>query len=110
MEPIADEFRKRMSDKPDDWTLAWWKERFAEVLKSYRGATGAINRAMADLEDSAKSMGEMRREFDVLKSQIRGEVDSAKSRLGELVAEVAELTVRVERMADFLNANRKKKE
>ncbi|MGH9931018.1 MAG: hypothetical protein ACREA9_17560 [Pyrinomonadaceae bacterium] len=92
MSDMAEELRQRPGVKPDQWTLAWWNERFSEVMKGYRGSTHAVNRALADYEDAQKSIAELRQRCDALE-QCR---DSDRAKIGELQA-------RVDRMAEFLN-------
>ena len=31
---ITEEFEKRQAEKPDQWTLAWWREQFQEMGKA----------------------------------------------------------------------------
>jgi len=92
MTDLTEELKKRLATKPDQWTLAWWEERFQEVLKGYRGATHGINRALADGEDAYKAIEELRLAVQAL--QLEQINDRAK---------IGELQGRVERMAEFLN-------
>ena len=89
MSDMAEELVKRMSVKPDQWTLAWWNERFAEVLKGYRGATHSVNCVLSEYEDARKAITELRQRCEAL------ELDRAK---------IGELQARIDRMAEFLNA------
>jgi hypothetical protein len=92
MTDISSEFRERLASKPDQWTLAWWEERFQEVLKGYRGATHGINRSLAEYEDACKAIGELRQSVTaILEDQ---EADRAK---------IGELQGRIDRIAEFLN-------
>lgn len=85
--------QQRMASRPDTWTLAWWRQQMGEVVQGYRGATHAINRAIAELEDLA-----------VLRERCeRLEQEAAKDR-----AKIGELQERVERMAEYLNHQRGK--
>jgi phage-related tail protein len=87
MTDLSSELRERLAAKPDQFTLAWWEERFQEVLKGYRGATHGINLALSECEDVHK-------EIKDLQAQIKlWEQDRAK---------IGELQARVERMAEFL--------
>ena len=90
MHKLADEFEKHKDERPDKWTLAWWQEQFRDVVTGYRGATHAINRAIAELCDA------------------REEAESLKSRIAELEREAAsdrakigELAARVDKIAAF---------
>lgn len=91
---MTEEFQKRQAEKPDKWTLAWWNQQFQEVLQGYRGATHAINRALAELEDAAK----LRERIEALEAA--AEADRAK---------IGELQARVERHAEFLTQLKPKK-
>ncbi len=89
---MSEELKSR---KPDVHTLAWWEERFQEVLKGYRGATHAANCVLAENEDLSKQNAELRAKLQEW-SQTQAEerkVDRAK---------IGELQARVERMAEFL--------
>lgn len=87
----ADELQKRLDQKPDQWTLAWWNQQFQECLKGYRGATHAVNRSLAEMEDAQAAITALKAQIAVLEAD--READRAK--LGELQA-------RVDRMAEFL--------
>lgn len=92
---LSDEFQKRMAVKPDQWTLAWWEERFQDIQKGYRGATHAINCAAAELEDAQKKIDTLRESIASL------EADRAK---------IGELQARVDKMAEFLTQLKKERE
>lgn len=87
---------ERMSETPDKFTLAWWSKQFAEVTAGYRGATHGINRALALYDDFVSESKELRKRIDDLERE--REVDRAK---------IGQLQERVERMAIFLNAQKK---
>ena len=91
MTDLSSEFRERLASKPDQWTLAWWEDRFQEVLKGYRGATHGINRSLAEHEDACKAIVELRQAVTAILSG--QEADRAK---------IGELQTRVDRMAEFL--------
>lgn len=59
MKSMAEEFKKREDMKPDQWTLAWWRNQFEEVAKGYRGATHAMNLVLARLEDRDAEVKEL---------------------------------------------------
>lgn len=91
---ISEEFQKRQQEKPDTWTLSWWRSEFQELLKAYRGLSHALSLALAELKD----VGELRDRIQTLESD--READRAK--IGELQGTIQTLTVRVEKMAEFL--------
>ena len=91
-EPLSEEIKKRMDTKVDQWTLAWWNEKFSEVLKGYRGASHAANCAIAEFSDAHKAIEELRQRC---KSLEEGRYEDR--------AKIGELQARVERMAEFLN-------
>ena len=39
-----------MSDEPDRYTNAWYREKFAEMVKQYRGMCFTTNSCIADYE------------------------------------------------------------
>ena len=86
----------RQNTTPDKWTLAWIEKRFADVLTAYRGASHGINRAMALYDDFISEATELRKRVDSL--ELEREADRAK---------IGELQARLERMAAFLNSQRK---
>ena len=92
MNDLSSEFRERLASKPDQWTLAWWEERFQEVLKGYRGATHGINRSLAEYEETCKAIGELRQ-------AVQGILDGQQADR----AKIGELQGRVDRIAEFLN-------
>ena len=98
MADMADELRKRLEQKPDQWTLAWWRSRLDDLEKCYRGATAAINRSLADYEESAKSIKELRQRVQALE-QAR---EADRALLGEMAA-------RLDRMAEFCRDLKKEK-
>jgi outer membrane murein-binding lipoprotein Lpp len=102
---LSEELQKRLDQQPDQWTLAWWNERFGEVLKGYRGATHGINRALADHEDLGKSVEELRAKV----KQLQADREADRARLGELQAEFEDMQGRVDRMAEFLTTLKKAK-
>lgn len=85
----------RMSE-PDQYTLAWWKKQWSEVMTAYRGATHGINRAMALYDDFVSESKELRKRIE----ELERERESDRAKIGEIQA-------RVGRMADFLNAQKK---
>lgn len=96
---VKEEFEKRQVEKPDQWTLAWWDERFQDIRKAYRGATHAINRTIADYRDAWEAIEELRRRCDALERDRQED----RAKLGAQEASFAEVQTRVERMAEFLN-------
>ena len=99
MDPPNEEFPKRENERPDQWTLAWWNEQFAEVLKGYRGASHAVNRAIADYADTGATVQELQQRCDALNR----EATTDRAQLGKLQAELTTLRDRVNRIAEFLN-------
>ncbi len=85
---LSEELKNR---KPDVHTLAWWEERFQEVLKGYRGATHASNCVLAECEDISRWNAEVQARLDAQAEEIKAD----RAKIGELQA-------RVERMAEFL--------
>lgn len=95
---ITEEFQKRQAEKPDTWTLAWWRSEFQEVLRAYRGATHAMNLAQAEVADFNKLLREALDRIQTLESD--RELDRAK---------IGELQARLDRQAEFLTELKKTK-
>jgi len=89
---LSEELKNR---KPDVHTLAWWEERFQEVLKGYRGATHAMNKVAAANDDACKLNSEL---MTGLLAKIQAQSEEMKVDR----AKIGELQARIERMADFL--------
>ncbi len=89
MTSMSEELKNR---KPDTHTLAWWEERFQEVLKGYRGATHAMNKVLAEEEDISRWNAEILARLEVQAEEIKAD----RAKIGELQA-------RVDRMAEFLS-------
>ncbi len=85
---LSEELKNRT---PDVHTLAWWEERFQEVLKGYRGATHAMNKVSAENEDIS------RLNADYL-ARLQAQAEEMKADR----AKIGELQARVQRMAEFL--------
>lgn len=85
---LSEELKNR---KPDVHTLAWWEERFQEVLKGYRGATHASNKILAECEDISKQNVKL-----IVRIEAQDEAIKADR------AKIGELQARIERMAEFL--------
>jgi chromosome segregation ATPase len=90
-------FRERMATAPDKWTIAWWNERFTEVITAYRGASHGINLALARTDEFQNAVADLRKRCE----ELERERDSDRAKIGEL-------TARLQRMAEFLNESRKK--
>ena len=105
---MTEEFQKRQAEKPDTWTLSWWRSEFQELLKAYKGATHALNLVAAVNEDLGKANKELRERIQTLESD--------RAKIGEVLGIVAgfneefqKLKVRVDKMAEFLNQLKKAK-
>ena len=96
MSDMAEELAKRMAQKPDQWTLAWWSSQLDEIRKAYRGVSHACNCATAEIADAGKSIKELCQRCE----KIEADLASDRAKIGELQA-------RVEHMADFLNKLKK---
>lgn len=98
MDAIGKEFEKHLSEKPDQWTIAWWRAEFAKVVQGYRGATHAINLANAGLVDAREQVESLTAKCASLEKQ--AEADRAK---------IGELSARVDKIAAFANELREAK-
>ena len=90
-----------LKQRPDDYTLAWFQERFQEVIKGYRGATHAVNRSLADYEDCLQAVKALQSRCDTLESQR----DADRARIGELQAELLAATDKTDKMAEWIKTN-----
>lgn len=99
MDSLAKQFEQYKDEKPDEWTIAWWRAEFAKVVQGYRGATHAINLANAGLVDAREQVEALRAECEALKRQ--AEADRAK---------IGELSARVDKIAAFANELRLERE
>lgn len=98
MSDLHEEFQKRKDVQPDKYTLAWWNRRYDDLEKQFRGATAAINRALADYEWSANAIDELRERIATLEK----DRESDRAKIGEMAA-------RLDRMAEFMNEIKKGK-
>ena len=87
MSDMSEELQKRLDQKPDIHTLAWWNSQLQEIKKVYSGACHATNCVLAENEDARKLLKELTERVAAI------EADRAK---------IGELQARVERMAEFL--------
>ena len=76
---------------------AWRNEQIREIAKAYRGCTHLLNRSAADYDDCWKAVQELRQQNEMLQKD--READRAK--IGELQAQVSELTKRMDKAALF---------
>jgi len=97
---VTEEFEKRQAEKPDKWTLAWWNEQFQEMLKSNSGLKHALNLALSELEDAAK----LRERIASLETAAEGD----RAKIGQLQAELAAITGRLDRQGEFLTTLKQK--
>lgn len=93
---VEERFQQLQNFHPDPYTTAWIRQQFAELAKQVRGATYATNRALADYADTCEMLHALQERIVSL------ETDRQADR-----AKIGELQARVERMADFLNKERK---
>lgn len=109
---ITEEFQKRAAEKPDKWTLAWWNEQFQEVLQGYRGATHAMNRALADNEDLGKEVTVLQEQVKTMEADReldRAKIGKLQARLEGLVEGLQLVTTRLDRQGEFLTTLKQKK-
>ena len=90
-----------LRQKPDQYTLAWFLEKFEEVTKGYRGATHAVNRALADYEDCWQAVKALQARCDTLEAQR----DADRAKIGELQADLLATVEKTDKMADWIKAN-----
>lgn len=92
---ITDQLRERMANRPDQWTLAWWKSQFDELLKAYRGACHSINLAVGNTREHA----EILMQFGERVATVEQENRLLQARLGEMQAENSAMLKRIDDMA-----------
>jgi len=94
---MAELYKKRVKDRPDDWTLAWWKQQLAEVEEGYIGACHAINLSVAKSRAIQDKMKDCEERMVVMEARH----DELLAQLGEMQAENVILAKRVEEMANW---------
>jgi hypothetical protein len=105
VDSLSEEFKKRLHEKPDVHTLAWWRSEFQEVLRAYRGINHGTNCVLVYNEDLAKANKELRDKIAIMEAA--GEADRAK--IGELQTSLVEVVARLDRQGEFLNELKKAK-
>ena len=78
---------------PDRYTLAWWKQQWAEVQKGYRGATHASNRCHADYVNIEKRQEGVEERCDTIEKR----QDGTDAKVGEGLARVSVLEERLDK-------------
>jgi chromosome segregation ATPase len=96
MSTIKELMQKRMKEKPDKDTLAWWNEQFKGVVEGYRGLTHAVNRHLAGVEDLEEQTRALRDE----NAELKGEIQDLRASVGKLNAMVTELADRLDKARD----------
>ena len=80
MSSLSEEFKKRLHEKPDVYTLQWWNEQFQEVLQSNRGLKHAHHLALAEIEDLGKQVKELKETLVLMASS----ADQDRAKIGQL--------------------------
>jgi len=91
--PLAEQLRAIQDQRPDEFTLAWWREQLAEIQKGYRGATHGVNRCLAEYSDLYETVESLRKEVQNA-TEARAEAAAA---IGALQAQVKELEGHLEK-------------
>lgn len=99
---LSEELRDRMDLRPDQFTLAWWKQQFDELRQVLAGATHTINMAVANERDFWKELKTQRQ----VNERLRKELEETKAEVGKLQSELTGLRSRFERVADWANSQR----
>lgn len=91
---LAEQLAERLKNRPDQYTVAWWKQeleglngRFDEVLKAYRGACHSINLAITNTKDNEARLGR----FHAIIETMTAENSMLQALIGEMKAEMESL-------------------
>jgi len=101
---IEKELRERQASRPDQWTMAWIREQFAEILKAYRGACHLLNLVVATNRDHETRMKTIESEL----ADVKRENQLLQAGIGELKAENVLILKRIEDMAAWAKTKGKK--
>lgn len=99
---LSEELHDRMNSRPDQFTLAWWKQQFDEVRQQLSGATQTINTAVANERDFWRELKAQR----AVNERLRAELEETKAEVGKLQSELTGVRSRFDRLADWANSQR----
>ncbi len=89
--------RQRMAAKPDAWTMAWLKQKFDEIVKSYLGVCHLINNVVMMCQDNREKQEADRKRIETLETELK----LAMVRIGELQVELGTANERLEKMSTW---------
>jgi len=81
---MHEELEKRLQERADRQTLAWWDQKWQEAMKGYRGVAHAVNLCHAEYE----SAGELIRKLTERVSSLEAELKDNQAAVGALRAEL----------------------
>ncbi|MCP4783370.1 MAG: hypothetical protein GY878_07450 [Fuerstiella sp.] len=101
---FTEQLQERRDLKPDKFTLAWWDKRFDELKQGYAGANHNINNAVASVRDCWAELKNQR----TVNADLKNELIESHARIGQLLGDLTQLTERVEKMAGWINQQRRR--
>lgn len=88
---LTEQLAERLKNRPDQYTVAWWKQeleglnaRFDEALKAYRGACHSINMAITNTKDNEARLVR----FQAIIETTAAENNMLQAMIGEMKAEM----------------------
>ena len=86
MSTLKEQMQARLDARPDKETLAYLDSRFDQVVDGYRGLTHAANLVLAEVEDRAATINDLKSQIDAQAAEIH----DLRVSLGELQSEDTE--------------------
>ena len=113
----TEKFLEREQSKPDQWTLAWWRQQWDEVRRGYAGSNHAINLCHAEYAESWTAIEELRKrheaqvraneELAAVIGQLRGRVSALETTIEGLETTIKGLETTIEKCREAYAALRK---
>lgn len=89
--------RQRMAAKPDSWTMAWLKQKFEEITKSYLGCCHLLNTVVM----MCRSNRELIEALEKRVSELEAQVQLQQAKIGEQQVELGAQGKRQDDMAEW---------
>lgn len=113
---LTEQLAERLKNRPDQYTVAWWKQelealhaRFDEALRAYRGACHSINLAITNTKDNEarlvrfqaiiETMAAENNMLQALNGQMKAEMEALRLEMATCREENAVIQRRIADMA-----------